>query len=163
MLPHSMHLHEEAATHALGAALARALQPGLIVYLHGDLGAGKTTLTRALLHAAGWQGHVRSPTYALAEPYSLVKPDGLTPLRIVHFDLYRMSSPEEFIEAGLREEFDGQAICLVEWPEKAAPLLPPPDLRITLEMEGEGRRVTTEALSDLGLSCMQHLNFVPNL
>ena len=79
------HLHDEAGTAALGAALARALVPGLVIYLHGDLGAGKTALTRALLHAAGHAGHVRSPTYTLAEPYRIVLAG--EPTEVIHFDL----------------------------------------------------------------------------
>src|SRR6476661_7478135 len=84
------HLSDEAATDALGAALATALAPGLAIHLHGDLGAGKTALTRALLHAAGHAGHVKSPTYTLAEPYSVVIRG--RPVDVIHFDLYRMGS-----------------------------------------------------------------------
>ena len=88
------HLNDEAGTLALGASLARALTPGLTIYLHGDLGAGKTTLTRALLHAAGYVGHVKSPTYTLAEPYSLTICG--KPLQVIHFDLYRMGVRKSF-------------------------------------------------------------------
>src|SRR3569833_3366253 len=95
-----VHLDDEAGTMALGAALARALTPGLKIYLHGDLGAGKTTLTRALLHAAGHAGHVKSPTYTLAEPYQVMITD--QPTDIMHFNLYRMASAEEFLDAGGR-------------------------------------------------------------
>ena len=92
------HLHDEEATQALGAALARVLQPGLTIYLHGELGAGKTSLTRALLHATGYQGRVKSPTYTLLEPY-VIQLAG-QPIELMHFDLYRMNHPDEFIEAG---------------------------------------------------------------
>lgn len=118
------HLHDEAGTAALGAALSRALLPGMAIYLHGDLGAGKTALTRALLHAAGHVGPVKSPTYTLSEPYR-VKVDGKL-ANVVHFDLYRMGSPEEFLDAGFREEFNRENVCIVEWPEKADGVLPPP-------------------------------------
>jgi tRNA threonylcarbamoyladenosine biosynthesis protein TsaE len=155
------HLHDEAGTAALGAALARALAPGLAIYLHGDLGAGKTALTRALLHAAGHAGHVKSPTYTLSEPYSVVL-DGRA-VDVIHFDLYRMGSPEEFLDAGFREDFDGANICIVEWPEKAEPVLPPADLDIYLEVAGQGRDVKLQASSELGLSCLQRLKFAPNL
>lgn len=155
------HLHDEAGTAALGAALARALTPGLAIYLHGDLGAGKTALTRALLHAAGYQGNVKSPTYTLSEPYT-VQLDGQA-VNIIHFDLYRMGSPEEFLDAGFREDFDGANICIVEWPEKAEPVLPPADLNIYLDVAGEGRTVELQASSELGLSCLQRLKFAPNL
>ena len=155
------HLHDEAATAALGAALARAIAPGLAIHLHGDLGAGKTALTRALLHAAGHTGTVKSPTYTLSEPYT-VQLDGRS-VQVIHFDLYRMGSPEEFLDAGFREDFDGDNICIVEWPEKADPVLPPPDLRITLAVAGAGRDVELQAPSALGLSCLQRLKFAPNL
>ena len=155
------HLHDEAGTAALGAALARALSPGLAIHLHGDLGAGKTALTRALLHAAGHVGTVKSPTYTLSEPYRIEL--GGRAVNVIHFDLYRMGSPEEFLDAGFREDFDGANICIVEWPEKAAPVLPPADLDIYLEVAGQGRDVKLHASSELGLSCLQRLKFAPNL
>jgi tRNA threonylcarbamoyladenosine biosynthesis protein TsaE len=138
------YLPDEAATLQLGAALARALVPGLVIYLHGDLGAGKTALTRALLHAAGHKGTVKSPTYTLSEPYR-VQLDG-EPVKVIHYDLYRMSSPEEFLDAGFREDFDGKNICIVEWPEKGEPVLPPPDLRVLLSVSGQGRDVELQPL-----------------
>ena len=153
------YLPDEAATQALGAAFARALRPGLVVYLHGDLGAGKTALTRALLQAAGHQGPVRSPTYTLAEPYRITL-DG-TPRHLIHYDLYRMASPEEFLDAGFREDFDGRNICIVEWPEKGEPVLPPPDVRVLLSVSGPGREVELQALSELGLLCLESLHFFP--
>ena len=155
------HLHDEAGTAALGAALARALLPGLAIYLHGDLGAGKTALTRALLHAAGHVGHVKSPTYTLAEPYSITLAG--RSVRLIHFDLYRMGSPEEFLDAGFREEFNGDNICIVEWPEKAERVLPQADLNVFLNVAGDARDVELQALSALGHSCLHHLTFAPNL
>lgn len=155
------HLHDESGTAALGAALSRALLPGLAIYLHGDLGAGKTALTRALLHAAGHIGTVKSPTYTLSEPYTITL-DG-RPVSVIHFDLYRMASPEEFLDAGFREEFNADNICIVEWPEKAEPVLPPPDLNVFLRVNGAGRDVELQALSDLGLLCLDRLKFAPNL
>ena len=155
------HLHDESGTAALGAALARALVPGLAIYLHGDLGAGKTALTRALLHAAGYAGTVKSPTYTLSEPYSIALDD--RQVALIHFDLYRMASPEEFLDAGFREDFNADNICIVEWPEKADPVLPPPDLNIFLHVNGNGRDVELHALSDLGLLCLDRLKFAPNL
>ena len=157
--PFTAHLPDEAATLALGAALSRALVPGLVIYLHGDLGAGKTALTRALLHAAGHKGTVKSPTYTLSEPYR-VQLDG-EPLNVIHYDLYRMSSPEEFLDAGFREDFDGNNVCIVEWPEKGEPVLPPPDLRVLLTVSGLGRDVELQALSHLGLLCLDRLSFAP--
>jgi tRNA threonylcarbamoyladenosine biosynthesis protein TsaE len=155
------HLNDEAGTLALGAALARALAPGLTIYLHGDLGAGKTTLTRALLHAAGHNGHVKSPTYTLVEPY-VVTIAG-RPLDILHFDLYRMASAEEFLDAGFREHFNDRNVCIVEWPEQAQPVLPPPDIEVFLTMAGHGRNVELQALSDKGSRCLDRLHFAPNL
>ena len=155
------HLHDEAGTAALGAALARALAPGLAIHLHGELGAGKTALTRALLHAAGHTGHVKSPTYTLSEPYQIMLAGRL--VNVIHFDLYRMASAEEFLDAGFREEFNADNICIVEWPEKAEPVLPPPDLNVFLSVAGQGRDVELQAFSDLGVLCLERLKFAPNL
>lgn len=154
-------LHDEAGTLALGAALARTLAPGLTIYLYGELGAGKTALTRALLHAAGHVGHVKSPTYTLVEPY-VVTVAG-SPLAVRHFDLYRLASADEFLDAGFRDEFDGRQVCIVEWPEKAAAVLQPPDITVHLSVAGEGRAVELNALSDLGIECLDRLRFSPNL
>jgi tRNA threonylcarbamoyladenosine biosynthesis protein TsaE len=159
MQPFKAYLADESATAQLGAALARALQPGLVIYLHGDLGAGKTALTRALIQSSGHQGTVKSPTYTLSEPYKVVL-DG-KPVNIIHYDLYRMSSPEEFLDAGFREDFDGRNICIVEWPEKGEPVLPPPDVRVLLNVSGHGREVELQALSALGLLCLDRLVFAP--
>lgn len=153
------YLPDESATLLLGAALARALVPGLVIYLHGDLGAGKTALTRALIQAAGHKGTVKSPTYTLSEPYR-VQLDG-QPVNVIHYDLYRMSSPEEFLDAGFREDFDGKNICIVEWPEKGEPVLPPPDVRVLLDVSGAGRTVELQALSPQGLLCLDRLSFAP--
>ena len=155
------HLHEEAGTDALGSALARILQPGLAIYLYGDLGAGKTALTRALLHAAGHAGHVKSPTYTLAEPYSITLDTRMVTL--IHFDLYRMLSADEFLEAGFREYFNQNNICIVEWPEKGDAVLPRADIEILLRVHGQGRDVELRSLSDKGLECLNRLKFVPNL
>ena len=158
---HHIHLPDEAATTALGAALASALAPGLVIYLHGDLGAGKTALTRALLHAAGYPGRVKSPTYTLAEPYTVQLAERM--VTVIHFDLYRMSSPEEFLEAGFREHFNENSVCIVEWPEKGDPVLPTPDIHIYLTVTGHGRDVELRALSDKGHQCLARLKFLPNL
>ena len=161
MHPIIVHLHEEAGTLALGASLGHVLSPGLTIYLHGDLGAGKTALTRAMLHALGHQGHVKSPTYTLAEPYT-IDIAGRS-VNIIHFDLYRMAGDEEFLDAGFRDYFNHQTICIIEWPEKAEKVLPPPDISITLNVAGEGRDVELHALSDQGAECLNRLKFAPNL
>ncbi len=154
-------LHDEAGTLALGAAMARTLVPGLVIYLNGELGAGKTALTRAMLHAAGHVGHVKSPTYTLVEPYS-VRLNG-EPVDVLHFDLYRLASADEFLDAGFRDEFDGRHICIVEWPEKAAAVLQTPDITVHLTVAGEGREVELQGLSPLGIACLERLHFLPNL
>ena len=151
------YLEDEDATQALGSALARVLVPGLTIHLHGDLGAGKTALTRSLLHAAGHIGPVKSPTYTLAEPYSVVL--NKKAVDVIHFDLYRLSSADEFLEAGFREYFNHGNICIVEWPERAGAVLPPPDLEILLTVSGQGRNVQLHALSDQGIECLNRLNF----
>lgn len=155
------HLQDEAATAALGTAMAAALAPGLTIYLHGDLGTGKTALTRAMLHAAGHAGNVKSPTYTLAEPYSVVIAG--RPVEVIHFDLYRMGSPEEFLDAGFREYFNADTICIIEWPEKGEPVLPPPDINAYLQVSGTGRDVELQGLSDQGIQCLDRLKFAPNL
>ena len=158
-------LADETATLAFGARLADAIRAvftartplgqfaGLQIQLRGDLGAGKTTLVRALLHGLGHRGRVRSPTYTLVEPYALELPVG--ELRVYHFDLYRFSDPAEWIDAGFREYFDAGAVCLVEWPQQAGALLGVPDLIFALELEGEGRRLDARAYSELGNACLE--------
>lgn len=155
------HLHDEAATAAFGASLARVLVPGLAIYLHGDLGAGKTALTRAMLHAAGHAGHVKSPTYTLAETYP-IRISGEA-VELVHFDLYRLSSPEEFLDAGFREHFGNHSICVVEWPEKAEKVLPQADIEIFLGIKNTGRDIELRALSQLGIECLDRLKFASRL
>lgn len=157
--PLRFHLQDESYTIALGASLAAALVPGLSIHLHGDLGAGKTALTRALLHAAGHKGKVKSPTYTLAEPYRIDL--GNRQVDVIHFDLYRLASPEEFLDAGFREHFNEDNICIIEWPEKAEPVLPLPDINILLSMNGVGREIELQAFSALGSQCLDRLHFVP--
>lgn len=155
-----LHLQDESHTLLLGAALAKVMQPGLVMYLHGDLGAGKTALTRALLQALGYAGRVKSPTYTLAEPYEVIV--HAQPVTVVHFDLYRMSSAEEFLDAGFREHFNDNSICIVEWPEKGDPVLPSPDISITLSVANTGRDVELHALSDKGYQCLARMKFAPH-
>ena len=127
-------LANEAATLTLGAQLATLPCPQ-VVYLHGDLGAGKTTLVRGALRALGYEGAVRSPTYTLLERYEL---GGKI---IVHFDLYRLADPEELHALGLRELLEEAAMLFFEWPERGEGLLPPATLTLRFDLEGEGRRV----------------------
>jgi tRNA threonylcarbamoyladenosine biosynthesis protein TsaE len=141
-------LADETATLALGAALATGMQPGLVVWLDGDLGAGKTTLVRGLLRALGDTGPVKSPTYALVEIHVV------SGLNLYHFDFYRFNQPEEYLDAGLDEYFADDGICLVEWPERASPYLPAADLHIRLTVEGEGRLASLESGSERGAQCL---------
>jgi tRNA threonylcarbamoyladenosine biosynthesis protein TsaE len=132
-------LPDEAATVALGARLARALRPGLLVTLSGDLGAGKTTLSRGIVQGLGHAGAVKSPTYTLVEPYEHTR------IPVYHFDLYRLADPEELELLGFRDYLAGDCLCLVEWPERGGGFLPAADLAITMTAQGDGRRVTLEA------------------
>jgi tRNA threonylcarbamoyladenosine biosynthesis protein TsaE len=138
------HLPDEAATLAFGAQLARELSPGMTFYLEGDLGAGKTTLVRGVLRALGYGGRVKSPTYTLAENYSLPA------FELYHFDLYRLHDPREWLDAGFRDVADGQVVTLIEWPEKAAGWLPPPDVIVRLTIADEAREIECEAASPRG-------------
>ena len=151
----SFALADEAATLALGAALAPLLMPGLAIFLEGDLGAGKTTLVRGLLRALGYQGKVRSPTYTLVELYAI------SGLNLYHFDFYRFEQPEEYLDAGLDEYFQGDGVCLVEWPDQAGAYLPSADLRIRLSVVGAGRGAEILAASPRGLACLKCLTNLP--
>ena len=146
-------LPDEAATLALGAALAAALtdNPRQVIYLMGDLGAGKTTLVRGLLRALGHPGKVKSPTYTLVELYEVSN------LHLYHFDFYRLNQPEEYLDAGLDEYFQGSGLCLAEWPDKAAPYLAPADLCIELSLDGAGRAARFLPGSAKGESCLAAL------
>ena len=149
------HWADEAACAASAAALAR--RPGLagaFVELHGPLGAGKTTFVRHLLRALGVQGHVKSPTYALLEPYAIDTASGA--LAVSHFDFYRFDDPQEWEDAGFRYIFAEPGLKLVEWPEKAAGLLPEPDLSIAIEPQADDTRaVRLDARSAIGRELVQ--------
>ena len=137
---------DAAAMESLGAQLAQSRAAG-IIYLQGDLGAGKTTLARGFLQALGHTGRVRSPTYTLIEPYPF--DFGM----IYHLDLYRLSDARELEDLGLRDLLEEQALLLVEWPERGAGVLPAADLLISIEHRDVGRRVTLDAATEAG----QHL------
>ena len=145
------YLDSAAATEALGARLAAALAPGCVLYLSGELGAGKTTLARGLLRALGHRGTAKSPTYTLVEPYQVAD------RRLFHWDLYRLADPEELEFLGLRDQVDGEAVLLIEWPERGRGELPAADLAVTLDYAGAGRACRLEARSPTGQAMLAGL------
>jgi tRNA threonylcarbamoyladenosine biosynthesis protein TsaE len=144
----SCFLPDEDATLALGARLATSVQAGM----EGNLGAGKTTLSRGLLRGLGFSGRVKSPTYTLVEPYTVSN------LYLYHFDLYRFNDASEWDDAGFRDHFNAQSICLIEWADKAEGLLPVPDWIITLSPEQDGRMARIQALSEQGRTCLNRFH-----
>ncbi len=132
----NLQIADSKAMMEFGGKIAEQFPKGGIVLLHGDLGAGKTTLVRGLLRHLGYDGIVKSPTYTLVEPYQIKD------RKIYHFDLYRLADPEELEYIGGRDYWESNALCLIEWPEKAKDYLPKADLEITINYQGEGRNIT---------------------
>jgi len=152
-----LYLEGEAETEHLGDELARLVKAaghGATLYLDGDLGMGKTTLSRGIMRRLGHKGAVKSPTYTLVEPYEDLEPP------VYHFDLYRLGDPEELEYMGIRDYFATDSLCLVEWPERGEGVLPEPDLEIHLERQGDGRSVVLRARSAFGASLLNDIELM---
>ncbi len=145
-------IEDASSMEAFGATLVDFIDSGLLITLSGNLGAGKTTLTRGFLHAVGHKGAVKSPTYTIVEPYDV---NGKS---IMHFDLYRLSDPEELEYLGFRDYLDGLTVCLIEWPEKASGFLPQPDLAISIDLAKDGRQIHWQSFSEKGAQIDQRLS-----
>lgn len=144
-------LADETAQVAFGQQLGAACNGSGVVFLQGTLGMGKTTLTRGVLAAYGHQGAVKSPTYTLVEPYEMPT------AQVYHFDLYRLADPEELEYMGIRDYFDEKALCIIEWPDRGAGVLPIPDVEITLNQDGHGRAAQVVALTPKGAAILSQL------
>ena len=152
----SLRVENESKTAALAAALAEQIKTlqsyPLVVYLRGDLGAGKTTFSRSFIQSFGHKGVVKSPTYTLVEPYEL------DDLAIYHFDLYRLADPEELEFMGIRDYLSARSICLFEWPDKGAEHLAAPDISITIEHKSDNQRqFSIDAQTPVGKQLLQRL------
>jgi len=148
----NIELHNEDEQVAFGAALAAAVGKRALIFLQGELGAGKTTLVRGFLRARGHQGNVKSPTYTLIEPYEL--PGG----NCYHLDLYRLGDGEELEYLGLREMLDEQAVLLVEWPQRGEGWLPAADLLVDIVYRDGGRRLSVQAGTEAGREMLSKLS-----
>lgn len=150
---------DDDATHSVGEKLARLAQPPLRIYLSGPLGAGKTALVRSFLRALGVQGAIKSPSYALVEPYNLSN------WSVYHFDFYRFFDQNEWQYSGFRDYFEENSVCLVEWPEKAGGLLPMPDLEIQMAYapDAQGRRLQITAHTPIGEELLKQLDELSGL
>ena len=152
MMTLEVHVQGDQAMERLGADIGEALEWRGSIWLSGDLGAGKTTLSRGLIRAAGHAGAVKSPTFTLVEPYELAGGE------IYHFDLYRLADPEELEFLGIRDYFSDSSLCLVEWPEKGRGVLPEPDLSIRITVDGDGRTLQIEGHGQRGQVASQRLH-----
>jgi tRNA threonylcarbamoyladenosine biosynthesis protein TsaE len=135
---------DEQSMLAFGARLAKACREASVIFLSGQLGAGKTTLTRGFLRGMGYSGHVKSPTYTLVESYPMGE------RTIYHFDLYRLKDPHELEYMGIQDYFGEKTVCLVEWPEQGAGILPASDLSCGIEVVSQGRQIILKPFSEKG-------------
>lgn len=146
-------LADVVATQAFASAISKVLLPGLCIYLHGGLGAGKTTLVRAMLQSLGHDGVIKSPTYTLVESYAIVG------LQIYHFDLYRLADPAELEFIGIKDYVSDTSICIFEWADKGIGFIPQADIEITLDFANDSRQsariATLNANTAKGLKTLQ--------
>ncbi|MBP5945955.1 MULTISPECIES: tRNA (adenosine(37)-N6)-threonylcarbamoyltransferase complex ATPase subunit type 1 TsaE [Pseudomonas] len=140
----TLYLADEQAMSDFGARIARVTQGHGLIFLEGNLGMGKTTLSRGIIRGLGHVGSVKSPTFTLVEPYEIGD------IRAFHFDLYRLVDPEELEFLGIRDYFEDDALCLIEWPDKGAGFLPKPDLTITISPQDSGRSLKILSQSSRG-------------
>lgn len=133
----------------LAAQFARLIRPPAVIYLEGDLGSGKTTFARAVIHALGFKGYVKSPSYGLLESYSV------SAMTILHLDLYRIEDPEELHYLALRDLYDAKSVLLVEWAQKATDHLPLPDLELLFRENGESHLISSFAKTKTGYELNQ--------
>lgn len=145
-------IENEAAMQALGGQFAQRMPRGCVVYLRGDLGAGKTTLVRGIIKGFGFRGKIKSPTYTLVEPYEVGG------FKVYHFDLYRLSDPEELDYIGFRDYLADYTQILVEWPEHGQGYLPAADIDIEIEYAGQGRKIVLLDGSARGLQVIRQLH-----
>lgn len=150
-LPMYYQLRSLTDTHKLAQIIAGIIVPNFVIALSGDLGAGKTTLVREVLHALGISGNIKSPTFTYVEPYKLDNID------IYHFDLYRLSDPEEWFDLGFDEYFINPHVCFIEWAEKAKGLIPSVDWSITMQVSDEIHSCQIMAHTDKGRECLKNL------
>lgn len=148
----TMELPTEKATLALGEYLGQLANSSMIIYLYGELGAGKTTFVRGFLHARGYFGKVKSPTYTFVESYLELK------LPVHHFDLYRLNKPAEIECISMRDYLHDKSIILIEWPEKGRGFLPDPTVKLTMEILGKGRKINLAAANLLGQTILDKFN-----
>ncbi|GGK79545.1 tRNA (adenosine(37)-N6)-threonylcarbamoyltransferase complex ATPase subunit type 1 TsaE [Amphritea balenae] len=151
-IENSVFVPDESGMVQLGKLIARSTAGGEVIFLNGDLGMGKTTLSRGVLQGFGHQGSVKSPTYTLVEPYEFDERS------VFHFDLYRLGDPEELEYLGIRDYFTDEGICLIEWPERGEGVLPVADLQLNISVEQRGRRITWQPQTEKGRCLADKLN-----